>query len=183
MPDRGAGSSGPGRPARRLSTPACRGRPETVQVPRWLGMPSREVGDLYRQAIELWPNGREFVKEVEESGEPRPGSFRPPRASEASIDRGARSGRKGVRARGVSMLTVGLGAHVGFVSSTAGSRRSAGRAGAGGPVAAGTIVGTNGKLPDNVLAPVWSAAYGLYRHRCLPRAFLDRSRRDEWHEQ
>ena len=55
--------------------------------------------------------------------------------------------------------------------------------GPGGPAAAGPIAETNGKLPDNVLAPVWSAAYGLYRHRCLPRAFLDRSRRDEWHEQ
>jgi len=94
-----------------------------------------------------------------------------------------RTDRAGVRARGVSMLAVGLGARVGPVSSTAGSRRSAGGPGAGGPVAAGPIVGTNRKLPDNVLASVWSAAYGLYRHRCPPRAFLDRSRRDEWHEQ
>ena len=52
------------------------------------------------------------------------------------------------------MLAVGLGARVGPVSSTAGSRRSAGGTGAGGPVAADPIVGTNRKLPDNVLAPV-----------------------------
>ena len=134
---------------------------------RWLRKPFREVEDAYRQAIVLLPNERGFMKEVEEVGQPRRsahGRRRPSRIRD--------SGHGGVRTLpmrssiGDAVLSwkvfgpgayrcwpSALGAHVGAVLLTVGSRRSVGRAGQP-QVAPGPLVETKGKLPDNVLALV-----------------------------
>ena len=44
---------------------------ELARTLGWLKMPSREVKDAYRKAIELLPNEPRFVKELERIGKPR----------------------------------------------------------------------------------------------------------------